>query len=270
MSKLFRPERVCAVSMMSVLRDARVNGMEGCEGLLVERQGLPPACASHHAVQHIRRVPHEVCFKALPVATPKILIVMHTAVCLVVIQTETAYSHHMLQQGAKPWLQPSTACAAMMPDGQSPVLNPTAVTTQPAPSLQPLCCNLNCTPFTFQLRQQGETLARLVANLRDLSSTRELWHQDFEQITPSLLAFFIRDHTDLLLRLEFLVVTGESPTKHLKEIFKISNNLFLRIHHGYRMWLRMRTVRAQARARNEEVEEEQVKPSKKIHFHSYR
>ncbi|MEW5308908.1 MAG: hypothetical protein WDW38_000828 [Sanguina aurantia] len=123
-------------------------------------------------------------------------------------------------------------------------------------------------PLVFNF--EGETLARLVANLRDLSSTRELWHQDFEQITPSLLAFFIRDHTDLLLRLEFLVVTGESPTKHLKEIFKISNNLFLRIHHGYRMWLRMRTMRAQARARNEEVEEVQVKPSKKIHFHSYR
>jgi hypothetical protein len=51
--------------------------------------------------------------------------------------------------------------------------------------------------------------------------------------------------SDLLLRLEFLALTGECPMLCLRDVFKPSNNLFARKNRGYRPWLHMRAVRKQ-------------------------
>eukprot|EP00878_Enallax_costatus_P043991 GHUV01052124.1.p1 GENE.GHUV01052124.1~~GHUV01052124.1.p1 ORF type:complete len:140 (-),score=21.67 GHUV01052124.1:164-583(-) len=48
-----------------------------------------------------------------------------------------------------------------------------------------------------------------VERLRQLSYTREEWARDFETISPSFLAFFLRDSTDVIIRLEYLASTGE-------------------------------------------------------------
>jgi hypothetical protein len=42
---------------------------------------------------------------------------------------------------------------------------------------------------------------------------RDVWQEDFERISPSLMAFFLRDHKDLLLRLEYLVITGRCAAR---------------------------------------------------------
>jgi hypothetical protein len=64
-----------------------------------------------------------------------------------------------------------------------------------------------------------------------------LWTEDFETITPSLLAFYMRDCSDLQSRLEYLLVSGESSGAQLREVFKLSNNVFASKHRGFRQWL---------------------------------
>ena len=49
--------------------------------------------------------------------------------------------------------------------------------------------------------------------------------------------------SDLLHRLEYLAVTGESPTWQLFDVFKPSNNIFARKHRGFRSWLSARAAR---------------------------
>jgi hypothetical protein len=53
-----------------------------------------------------------------------------------------------------------------------------------------------------------QRLAGSVERLRQLCYTREEWARDFESISPSLLAYFLRDATDQLMRLEYLASTG--------------------------------------------------------------
>ena len=50
-------------------------------------------------------------------------------------------------------------------------------------------------------------------------------------------------HSDLLHRLEYLAVTGESPTWQLMDVFKPSNNMFSKKHRGFRAWLNARAAR---------------------------
>ncbi len=49
--------------------------------------------------------------------------------------------------------------------------------------------------------------------------------------------------SDLLHRLEYLALTGSSPTWQLEQVFKPSNNLFAKKHPGFRPWLNMRAAR---------------------------
>ena len=75
---------------------------------------------------------------------------------------------------------------------------------------------------------------------------------DFETISPSLLAFFFRKRTDLLPRLEFLAISGSSPTLRLCSAFKPSDNVFAHSHPHFGPWrkqraLHLRQLRQQAR-----------------------
>jgi hypothetical protein len=53
-----------------------------------------------------------------------------------------------------------------------------------------------------------QRLSGCVERLRQLCYTREEWARDFESISPSLLAYFLRDASDQLMRLEYLASTG--------------------------------------------------------------
>lgn len=95
------------------------------------------------------------------------------------------------------------------------------------------------------LSRSSEVVAQMTERLRHLAYTRAMWQRDFEVITPSLLAFFYRDANDLLLRMEYLVLTGDSASWNLYKVFKPSNNLFQKKHRGYREWVIKRKARRQ-------------------------
>lgn len=69
-----------------------------------------------------------------------------------------------------------------------------------------------------------------------LLSCRVQWQEDFDCITPSLLAFFFRDSSDLMLRMEYLVATRAAPDATLKDLFKMTNGSFSRKHPNFRAW----------------------------------
>lgn len=96
-----------------------------------------------------------------------------------------------------------------------------------------------------------EYLQATLVRLRDLAFTRELWQEDLENITPSLFAFFINDAEDLLLRLEYLATTGQLPALHMRDIFKVSDQGFIRkAGPTYRKWLRsVKSKRMKSRLR---------------------
>lgn len=100
--------------------------------------------------------------------------------------------------------------------------------------------------FPLVLNWHPEGLRAIIDALRQLAYTRDLWQQDFETITPSLLAFYIRDHCDQLRRLEFLVASGESPDWRLRDVFKPSNHLFARKHRSFGKWVSLVKRRAAA------------------------
>lgn len=58
------------------------------------------------------------------------------------------------------------------------------------------------------LTQSPGFVAGCVERLRQLCYTREEWARDFEGMSPGLLAYFLRDATDQLMRLEYLASTG--------------------------------------------------------------
>jgi hypothetical protein len=64
------------------------------------------------------------------------------------------------------------------------------------------------TKYPPVLTMSPQRLAGSVERLRQLCYTREEWARDFESISPSLLAYFLRDATDQLMRLEYLASTG--------------------------------------------------------------
>jgi hypothetical protein len=81
---------------------------------------------------------------------------------------------------------------------------------------------------------------------------RVQWQEDFDCITPSLLAFFFRDSSDLTLRMEYLVATRAAPDCSLKVLFKQTNGSFSRKHPDFRAWRVMRLQKLQEkRARME-------------------
>eukprot|EP00955_Chlamydomonas_euryale_P105948 365671-Chlamydomonas_euryale.AAC.2 len=99
--------------------------------------------------------------------------------------------------------------------------------------------------YPLVLNSRSETIEAVTEKLRHVAYTRSLWQQDFDCITPSLMAFFLRDYRDLLLRMEYLALTGDSASWSLQQVFKPSNNLFAKKHRGFRQWLNMRSLRRQ-------------------------
>jgi hypothetical protein len=61
-------------------------------------------------------------------------------------------------------------------------------------------------PSVLNLR--SEAVAGRVDRLAHVAAAREQWLDDLEGMTPSLLAYFLKDAPDLLLRLEYLASTG--------------------------------------------------------------
>jgi hypothetical protein len=101
------------------------------------------------------------------------------------------------------------------------------------------------------LNWRTEVVKRKLDYLRSLCCTREVWQENLDYITPSLLAFFFKDSVDLTRRLEFLVVTGLAPKLQLRDVFKPSNNLFARKYLGFRAW--RKRVEDEARKTNTAV-----------------
>ncbi|KAG2492112.1 hypothetical protein HYH03_009603 [Edaphochlamys debaryana] len=94
--------------------------------------------------------------------------------------------------------------------------------------------------------------------LRRLCSARPAWAALHEQLSPSQFAFYMRDRLQVLLRLEYLLLTGGGGTWTLRDIMKTSSNVFKKVHGGFRNWsterlrrLRERIERARAEARAE-------------------
>ena len=58
------------------------------------------------------------------------------------------------------------------------------------------------------LMSPTHVLGNKLAALRHLCSAREQWVRDVDEISINMLAFFFRDSTDCLLRLEYLASTG--------------------------------------------------------------
>jgi len=115
--------------------------------------------------------------------------------------------------------------------------------------------------FPLILNYQTTSIEHLMDSLRQLSYTRVQWQQDFDAMSPSLIAFYLRDARDLLLRLEYLVATGENPHIDIKTVFKVSNNLFAKKHRNFRPWLHMREQRRQQqllRQQGQQAQQEQA------------
>mmetsp|Transcript_19189 Transcript_19189/g.48792 ORF Transcript_19189/g.48792 Transcript_19189/m.48792 type:complete len:377 (-) Transcript_19189:8-1138(-) len=116
--------------------------------------------------------------------------------------------------------------------------------------------------FPLILNYQTTSIEHLMDSLRQLSYTRVQWQQDFDAMSPSLIAFYLRDARDLLLRLEYLVATGENPHIDIKTVFKVSNNLFAKKHRNFRPWLHMREQRRQQqllRQQGQQAQQEQAR-----------
>lgn len=94
--------------------------------------------------------------------------------------------------------------------------------------------------YPLILNYQTATVKQVIEDLRDFAYTRGTWQDDFELMSPSLFAFFYRDREDILLRLEYLVLTGESSAWRLRHIFKMTNNNFCFHKPGFKTWERQR------------------------------
>lgn len=101
--------------------------------------------------------------------------------------------------------------------------------------------------FPLILNFQTKTIEELVDVLRQLSYTRIHWQEDFDTLTPGLLAYFFRDSNDILRRLEFLVTSGTGPFVRLRDVFKMTDNLFNRKYRGFAGWKEERRLLEQRR-----------------------
>lgn len=68
----------------------------------------------------------------------------------------------------------------------------------------------------------------LAQALRQLASTRPSWSGNFATLSPSQFAFFLRDRIHMLLRLEYLVVSGGGKGMTLRDVMKMTNQAFIR------------------------------------------
>ncbi|KIY98168.1 hypothetical protein MNEG_9792 [Monoraphidium neglectum] len=90
--------------------------------------------------------------------------------------------------------------------------------------------------YPLVLSRRTPALHFMAGQLRHLASARSQWQAEVDAISPSLMAFFLRDFGDQVRRLEYLASTGEAPGIYLREVMKPSNRLFAARHRGFRSW----------------------------------
>lgn len=88
-----------------------------------------------------------------------------------------------------------------------------------------------------------------IERFRQLCFTRDEWTRTLQlEMTPSLMAFFLKDAGDQLLRLEYLASTGERPEWQLRTVMKPSDRTFRAKTKNFAMWeQRVKARRAQQR-----------------------
>lgn len=116
--------------------------------------------------------------------------------------------------------------------------------------------------YPLALNFDTQNVEDIVDRLRQLCNTRVLWQENFDTISFSLLAFFLRDWKDKLARLEFLIVTGEGTSFTLTQVFKPSDNLFCKRYRDFRPWLKARRAK-QAQQRQQMQQAGQHVPQQK-------
>jgi hypothetical protein len=62
--------------------------------------------------------------------------------------------------------------------------------------------------FPLVLSRRPEAVADALESLRGVCGSRLQWQQDYERLTPSLLAFYLRDVSDILVRYERFKMYG--------------------------------------------------------------
>lgn len=147
-------------------------------------------------------------------------------------------------------LRPSELLMVLRKNPNLFILEPAAVRTRYAALHKVLPLNHDSVrrmvhKFPLILNYQTASVESLLDALRQLSFTRVQWQQDFDLLTPSLLAYYFRDSRDILARMEYLIATGESAHIDIKSVCKMSTNLFSRKHRSYRAWRHMREQRRQ-------------------------
>eukprot|EP00877_Chromochloris_zofingiensis_P012653 jgi/Chrzof1/7641/Cz02g31090.t1 len=105
--------------------------------------------------------------------------------------------------------------------------------------------------FPLIVNYTTQTLHTKIEQLRQLCSIRDEWREDFEAISPSLLAYYIRDSTDIILRLEYLAASGEGAHIRLFDVMKPSNRLFAR---RFKAFLRWRTMVRDRQTRQQQAQ----------------
>lgn len=66
----------------------------------------------------------------------------------------------------------------------------------------------------------------LLQALRRLCSARPDWVGYYKALSPSQVAFFVRERVITLLRLEYLLLSGGGSDWTLRDIMKMTNNMF--------------------------------------------
>ncbi|GLC67023.1 hypothetical protein PLESTF_000503100 [Pleodorina starrii] len=125
--------------------------------------------------------------------------------------------------------------------------------------------------YPLILNFKHESVHSALMALRRLCSARPDWTAFYKALSPSQVAFFVRERVVTLLRLEYLLLTGGGSGMTLRDIMKTSNNSFNRSYGGFRSWMQARLARlrqrmaqaraameARSRAEGREVSEEEL------------
>ncbi|GLI59091.1 hypothetical protein VaNZ11_000776 [Volvox africanus] len=101
--------------------------------------------------------------------------------------------------------------------------------------------------YPLILNFKHESVHNALMALRRLCSARPDWVTYYKALSPSQVAFFIRERVMTLLRLEYLLLTGGGNGWTLRDVMKMSNNMFRKAYSGFRSWMQERMKRLQQR-----------------------
>ncbi|GIM11036.1 hypothetical protein Vretimale_14395, partial [Volvox reticuliferus] len=101
--------------------------------------------------------------------------------------------------------------------------------------------------FPLILNFKHESVHSALMALRRLCSARPDWVTYYKALSPSQVAFFIRERVMTLLRLEYLLLMGGGNGWTLRDVMKMSNNMFHKAHSGFRSWMQERLKRLRQR-----------------------